>query len=99
MTDKKPLVFTRAHLADQLSAAGYGSKAQARELLDALLRLLRTALLRGDTVAFNEFGRFEVRTLPAHVRRSLQTGEPIQVAERKQVKFKPSNHLLKETAP
>ncbi len=99
MTDPKPAVLTRAHLADQLSAAGYGSKAQARELLDALLSLLHAALNRGDTVVFQHFGRFEVRTQPAHPRRHPKTGEPVLVAERRQVKFKPSKHLLKETAP
>ena len=99
MTDPKPRVLTRAHLADQLSAAGYGSKAQARELLDALLRLLRAALLRGDTVAFNEFGRFEARAFPAHQRRNPKTGEPVFIAEGRKVQFKPSKHLLKETAP
>ena len=99
MTDPKPAVLTRAHLAAQLFAAGYGSKAQAREALDTLLKLIGAALNRGDTVALNEFGRFEVRTQPAHQRRHPKTGEPILVTERRQVKFKPSKHLLKETAP
>ena len=99
MTDPKPLVLTRAHLADQLSAAGYGSKAKARWMLDDVLYIFSTALRRGDTLAFNDFGRFEVRAFPAHQRRNPKTGEPVFIAEGRKVQFKPSKHLLKETAP
>jgi len=91
----KPTVFTRTDLVARLHQTGAsGSKAQTKTIVDLVLTTITKALRRGDTVMFNDFGRFEVSEVAERSVRNPSTGEPCAIPAHRRVKFKPSRRLL-----
>jgi len=96
----RPLTtIDRNLLAAGLSTAGYGSKSQARAIIDAVIDDLSTALRAGHTIHIKGLGRFEAHTAPAKPGRNFKTGEPVTVHARRTLKFKASKSLLAEMNP
>lgn len=89
-------IIDRNLLAAGLSTAGYGSKAQARQIVDALITDQRTALRLGHGIHLKGLGRFEVVDVPERQRQNPKTREPITVPAHRAIKFHPSKTLLKE---
>jgi DNA-binding protein HU-beta len=81
-------------LADRLAATDDKiTKAQAKQLVDAVLEALRTALVAGDEVNLPGFGKFKVQDKPARTGRNPATGEAIQIAASKKVGFSAAKAL------
>ena len=69
------------------------TKADAKKALDAFVESTTDALKNGDRVALIGFGSFAVANRSARTGRNPQSGAPIQIAEKKVVKFKPGAEL------
>lgn len=75
------------------------SKADAGKVIAALFDpeegLIATTCRGGDKVVLTGFGTFEEKTQKARTGRNPQTGEALQIPEKKVVKFKPGKGLRK----
>lgn len=67
--------------------------ADVKVIVDAALDVIREQLAAGDTITLQGFGTFQVRTRAARTSRNPQTGEPVQVSEKKAPGFKPAKAL------
>lgn len=71
-----------------------GATLKATELyVDAVIEAIQNALVEGEKVAIAGFGSFEVVERAARTARNPRTGEEIEVAASKAVKFKPLKAL------
>lgn len=81
-------------LADRLAASNDQlTKAQAKQLVDAVLDAMRDALTAGDEVNLQGFGKFKVQDKPARTGRNPSTGEAIQIAASKKIAFSAAKAL------
>lgn len=69
------------------------SKAQAKQAVDAVLKAIEAAAVRGEEVSLAGFGKFKVQDKPARTARNPKTGEAIQVAATRKVVFQPAKAL------
>lgn len=69
------------------------SKADAGSAVSAVLDTISEALAKGDKIALVGFGNFEVSERAAREGRNPATGETIQIAASKAVKFKAGKAL------
>lgn len=72
------------------------NKDQAGQAITALIEHLQTSLSEGDKVSLPGLGQFEVAERAARLGRNPRTGETINIAASKVVKFKPGK-ALKDT--
>lgn len=75
--------MTKADLIDTVASEIELSKRQAAEIVDLILREIKSALTQGDRVALTPFGTFVVRNRKAREGRNPKTGEKIKIAARK----------------
>ena len=69
------------------------SKVQAKAAIDATINTITEQLLKEDKVALIGFGTFSVAEKPARTGVNPRTGEKLEIAARKVVKFKPGAEL------
>lgn len=69
------------------------TKAQATDAVNAVLDGITQSLTSGDKVTLIGFGTFSINDRPARTGRNPATGKPIQIAAKKQVKFKAGKGL------
>ena len=72
------------------------SKAQAREAVETILRIIKSSLENDDDVLLSGFGKFNVKAKSARKGRNPQTGESVMLEARKVVTFKASGLLRKK---
>jgi DNA-binding protein HU-beta len=77
------------HIADSVDL----TKASAQRAVDGILQAIADTLTKGDQVAIPGFGTFSVGDRAARTGRNPQTGETIQIAAAKVVKFKAGKQL------
>ena len=63
------------------------TKAQAQAAMDAFVSNVKKALNSGDKVTLVGFGTFSASTRAARMGRNPQTGQPIQIPQRRVAKF------------
>jgi len=80
--------MNKAELIDAMAAGAGISKAQAKKALDSFIGATTDALKKGDRVAMVGFGSFSVSERAARKGRNPQTGQEIDIAAKKVVKFK-----------
>lgn len=80
-------------LIDSVAGITGSSKADAKKNVDAVISALKTSLAAGNEVSLNGFGKFKVNDRPAREGRNPATGETIQIAASKAVKFSASKTL------
>ncbi|NOX86271.1 MAG: HU family DNA-binding protein [Chlorobi bacterium] len=80
--------MNKAELIDAMAAGAGISKAQAKKALDSFIGATTDALKKGDRVAMVGFGSFSVSQRAARKGRNPQTGQEINIAAKKVVKFK-----------
>lgn len=80
--------MNKAELVDAMAAGAGLSKADAKRALDSFVGATTGALKKGDRVALVGFGSFSVSTRAARKGRNPQTGQEINIAAKKVVKFK-----------
>ena len=69
------------------------TKLEAERLTKVFLETLEEVLVKGESVAFIGFGKFEVAERAARTGRNPQTGEEMTIEAKKVVKFKPGKAL------
>lgn len=85
--------MNKAELVDAMAAEAGLSKADAKRALDAFVGATTGSLKKGNRVALVGFGSFSVSTRAARKGRNPQTGQEINIAAKKVVKFKPGADL------
>ena len=69
------------------------SQEQTGKMIDALLLVVQETLSSGDSVQLVGFGTFAVSERSERAGRNPKTGEPMTIAAKKGVKFKPGKVL------
>lgn len=85
-------------LVDAIAAQAQLTKNEAKLALEATLDGITQALKDGDKVAFLGFGTFFLSERPAREGINPATGEKIQIAAKKVVKFKAGSELADAVA-
>jgi len=87
--------MTKQQLVEAIAAnAGpERTKKHIDEILDAMLAEVGKALAAGERVDLRGFGSFVPKETRARQGRNPKTGEPIQIAAKKKVTFKPAKDL------
>jgi len=86
-------IMTKADIVDRLSERVGLSKNEATEIVELLFKTLKNVLSEGESVKITGFGTFLVRKKGTRKGRNPQTGEEIQIKQRRVVTFKPSQHF------
>ena len=81
-----------ARLVDQIGL----NRAESRELVDALLNEISTALCAGEDVRLWGFGNFILRDKAARPGRNPRNGEETTIVPRRVVTFRPGQKLRKQ---
>ncbi len=87
--------MTRKELSEMLGEKSLFSPSKCAEFLDMVFELMTEALEKREKIKISGFGNFVVREKAARKGRNPQTGEKIEIAGRRVVKFKPSACLRK----
>lgn len=85
--------MTGNDIVDALAASQDISKADAKKSLDTVLALIGDALVKGEEVSLNGFGKFRAKDSAAREGRNPQTGETIVIRASKRVGFTPAKAL------
>ena len=74
-------------LIDAMAAQTDRTKGETRQTLEILLSAIQQSLRQGDPVQLPGFGTFKVGQRAARTGRNPKTGQAIQIAARKTIKF------------
>jgi DNA-binding protein HU-beta len=66
------------------------SKKEAETVVNSVLSSIKEAVVNEERVALADFGSFDVKIRKARKGRNPQTGEEIQIAEKKTIRFRPA---------
>lgn len=83
----------KADVVDRIAELTGIPKTRVAMCYDTMFELMVEALADGDKVAVPNFGTFQVSERPARTGRNPATGEAIQIAASKTVRFKPAKGL------
>ena len=87
---------TRSYLMESIHQKMGCSRAEAAELIDAVLQEMNKALQEEGVVKISSFGTFQVRQKKARVGRNPKTKQEAQINARKVVSFYASNLVKKQ---
>ena len=87
--------LTRMDLSEAVFREVGLSKNESSDLVESVLELMSSALVKGEQVKISSFGTFSVRQKNARVGRNPKTGEEVPITPRRVLTFRPS-HLMKE---
>ena len=91
------MTITKADLINQVQASNPKlTKAQAREAIETILKIMKASLENGEDVLLSGFGKFNVKAKSARKGRNPQTGKALMLDARNVVTFKPSGILRKK---
>ena len=79
--------MNQSELIEKVAQASELNQAAAGRAVKAVVNAILDALVAGDAVRFSGFGIFNVAARPARGGRNPQTGEAIQIAASKAVRF------------
>ena len=88
----------KQELLSQLSEKSGLSKADAQKFLDSLTEVLHEGVRSGEKVSLPQIGHFELKINKARTGRNPATGEAMDIAESKSVKFKVSKSFKDSVA-
>jgi DNA-binding protein HU-beta len=77
----------KSELVESIAEKSGLNKSQAGEALDALIDTVQSAVASGDKVTLPGFGAWSRTDRAARMGRNPRTGEPVQIAASKGVKF------------
>ncbi len=72
------------------------TKKDLEKLINIILKEIKRALRRSDSVELRNFGRFSVKTQKSSIRRNPKTGEKVAVPEKKVISWKMSKDMFKK---
>lgn len=87
------LVLTKAELIESVYEKIGFSKKEASDIVETVFDTIKNTLENGEKIKISGFGNFVVRHKKSRVGRNPQTGEEIEISERKVLTFKPSQIL------
>ncbi|HXN30587.1 MAG TPA: integration host factor subunit alpha [Polyangiaceae bacterium] len=86
--------MTKAEIVQALySKVGGFSRKESAELVDLVFEMMKDTLGRGEKIKVSGFGNFVLRDKRQRPGRNPQTGEPINISERRVLTFKASQIL------
>lgn len=85
--------MNKGELVASIAEAGGMTKVKAQLVLDWMLGTMTDAMEQGERVSLSGFGTFSIVDRSAQKGRNPQTGQVIEIPERKVVKFKPGKNL------
>ena len=85
--------MNKTELTDAVAARANLVKSDAGDVVDAVFQSIESALADGESVSLIGFGAFSVSDRAARTGRNPRTGETIQIAAAKVVKFKAGKAL------
>jgi DNA-binding protein HU-beta len=86
----------KAEVVDRVAELTGYPKTQVAMTYDLLFELMSEALAGGDKITVPNFGTFLVSESPARTGRNPATGETINIAASKSVRFKVSKNLKEQ---
>src|SRR3954453_2868137 len=90
--------MTKQQLIEAI-AGSERNKKDVADVVDSLVAEVSKALASGERVDLRGFGSFVPKETKARQGRNPKTGEPIQIAAKKTVAFKPAKDLLQISEP
>jgi DNA-binding protein HU-beta len=87
--------MTKSELVDELSQKIGQTKSTTESMLDAFVEVVAKTLKENSEVKLVGFGTFSVSTRKARAGRNPQTGQEIQIPEKRVVSFK-AGKLLRD---
>lgn len=85
--------MNKSQLIDAIALEAGITKVQAKSALEAFVKITGETLKSGDKIALVGFGSFLVNEKQARTGRNPRTGEPLNIAAKKTVKFKAGAEL------
>ncbi len=85
--------MNKLQLIDSVRSTLKSSTAEATAAVDAVVDAFKAGISVDGEVKLVGFGHFHVKDVPARTGRNPATGATIQIAAKKQLKFKPSKEL------
>ena len=86
--------MTKADIADIIyERVGGFSKVESTELVNLVFETMKETLGRGEKIKVSGFGNFVLRDKHRRKGRNPQTGEPLEITERRVLGFRPSQVL------
>ena len=83
--------MTKADIVERVyEKVGGFSKKEAAEIVDAVFQMIKQTLASNEKIKISGFGNFVVREKKERMGRNPQTGQPIVIAKRRVLNFKPS---------
>jgi len=82
-----------AELADQVATAHELPKAEAKRVVETVLKAIAEAAAGGAEVQLAGFGKFKVQDKPARQGRNPRTGESVEIAATRKLAFVPAKAL------
>ena len=86
--------MNKVELINAIAEKAGMTKVDARKAVDAMMEVSKEELKKGGKVALVGFGTMSVNERPARKGRNPRSGETIEVAAKKIVKFKPAANIL-----
>ena len=90
--------LTRMDLSEAVFREVGLSKNESSDLVESVLELMSSALVKGEQVKISSFGTFSVRQKNARVGRNPKTGEEVPITPRRVLTFRPSHLMKKQVA-
>lgn len=85
--------MNKTQLVDAIAVEAGVSKATAKQVLDATLKVLADTLKTEEAVTLVGFGSFKVSERKERMGKNPQTGEALTIPAKKSVRFKPGSDL------
>lgn len=86
--------MNKTQLVEGMAKEAGITKAEAKKVLNAFIKVTSGALTKGEKLTLVGFGSFSVAHKPERAGRNPRTGHPIKIEAKKTVKFKPGMDLL-----
>jgi DNA-binding protein HU-beta len=88
LVNRKESEVNKAQLVDAVTQAT-GDRAHATLAVESVLDAMVRAVVSGETVSVTGFGSLTPEVSPARTARNPQTGQPVELAARRVVRFRP----------
>lgn len=95
----KELRVNQSDLSAKVAEAADLDTAQAGRVVEAVLVAVADALKAGEKVSLSSLGIFDINDRQARQGRNPATGETIQIAASKSIKFRPTKSLKDAVSP
>ena len=90
------MTMTKQDLIKKVSSETGLTRKECMSVIDNLFEIFKSDLSDGNPVMISGFGKWSVSDKKERTGRNPQTGDPITIAARKVITFKPSSVLRKD---